>query len=155
MTCKKITSMEYLKGTRKAQDGFTIIEIIFVMIVIGILSVIAVSRVISTQSYSAITETDILKTHLRYAQLRALSDDKTWGMSFNGNSYTLLRDGSIAPYNLPNEDSSTHHLPSGITVSGSTITFDEWGSPGISDISIAISPGGGRVTITKNTGFIP
>jgi hypothetical protein len=61
----------------------------------------------------------------------------------------------VAPYNLPNENSPTHTLPDGITVTGSTVTFDEWGSPGASNIDLTMSAGGGTITITKNTGFIP
>lgn len=137
------------------QRAFTILEVIAVMMIIGILSAIAVTRFISAEKYSAAAEADILKTHLRYVQFRALSDNSTWGMSFNVNSYTMLRDGNTAPYNLPNEGSATHTLPSGVTVSGGTVTFDEWGSPGTSSISISISPAGGTITITRNTGFIP
>jgi MSHA pilin protein MshC len=147
-------SRAYLKIIKK-QDGFTIIEVIAVFVIIGILAALSLSRIASTQSYTALSEVDILKMHLRYAQLRALSDDKTWGISFAGNTYTLLRDGSAAPYNLPNEASPTHTLPNEVTVSGATVTFDEWGSPGVSDIAITVSPGGGVVTIIKNTGFIP
>jgi prepilin-type N-terminal cleavage/methylation domain-containing protein len=147
--------MEYRNINKKHPGGFTTIEIIAVLIVIGILSAIAVSRIASTQSSSVAVEVDILKMQLRYAQLRALSDDKAWGMSFAGNSYTMLRDGNTAPYNLPNENSPTHTLPSGITVTGNTVTFDEWGSPGTADIPISISPGGRTINITKNTGFIP
>lgn len=131
------------------------LEVIAVIVIVAILLAVAVSRVVSTQNISALTEADVLKMHLRYAQLRALSDDVSWGMSFNGNSYTLLRNGNTAPYNLPNEDSPTHALPGGVAVSGSTVTFDQWGSPGDANIQITVSNGGGIIIITKNTGFIP
>lgn len=145
----------------KNQTGFTMIEVIAVLIIIGILSAVAVSRISSTQSYSAIAEVDILKMHLRYAQLRALGDDKKWGISFNTDSYSIVRVGDATNYNLPNENSPKHTLPSGITVSGSNVTFDEWGrpvdetgSPVASNIAITISSGG-SFNVTKNTGFIP
>ena len=136
-------------------SGFTMIEIIAVLVILGIIAAVAVTRIVSTLDYKVTVEKDILKTHLRYVQLRALSDDKPWGMSFAGSAYTALRNGNVAPYNLPNENSPTHTLPDGITVTGSTVTFDEWGSPGSSNIDLTMSAGGGTITITKNTGFIP
>lgn len=146
-------------------SGFTMLEIIAVLVIIGVLAAVAVSKVINTQGVSAVVEADILKSHLRYVHMRALSDAATWGMSFSGTSYTMLRDGAEAPYNLPNEDSHTHQLPSGVTVSeATTVTFDEWGtpvdesgSPEVGNITISVSAGGETVsvTVTQNTGFIP
>ena len=91
------------------------IEIIAVMVIIGVLAAVAVSRVISTKEVSAITERDILKSHLRYAQLRALGDDKSWGISCSGTTYTLLRNGTTAPYSLPGEDSAVYNSKNNIT----------------------------------------
>ena len=147
--------MAYRKNNKKRQRGFTMIEVIAVLVIIAVLAAVAVSRISSTQDISAMTESEILKSHLRYVQMRSLSDIGTWGMSFNGSSYTALQDGNPATINLPNESSATHTLPTGITVSGSTVTFDKWGSPGTADITITISSGGGTITITQNTGFIP
>lgn len=137
--------------------GFTMIEVIAVLLIAGILVAIALSRTDSMSSYTLAMEADILKMHLRYAQYRALSDDVTWGMSFASGSYTVQRDGATAPSNLPNEDSATHTLPSGYSVTGTNVAFDEWGSPGTADIVVTMTGGGEsrNFTITKNTGFIP
>ncbi len=132
------------------------IEVIAVLMTIGIISVVAVSKIDSPQSYAPIAEADILKMHLRFAQIRALGDDTSWGLSFSGNTYTLQRNGIQADYNLPNEDSPTHRAQRDeITFSGGPVVYDEWGSPGTQNIQITISHGGGTVTVTKNTGFIP
>jgi len=53
------------------QRGFTMLEVIAVIVIVAILLAVAVSRVVSTQNISALTEADVLKMHLRYAQLRA------------------------------------------------------------------------------------
>ena len=144
--------------------GFTMIEIIAVLVIISVLAAVAVTKIGSTQRYSALAEADILKAYLRYVNFRALSDIGTWGMRFDGTSYTMLRNGSAATYNLPNENSSTHTMPDGITVAGDTVIFDEWGtpvnasgSPVTENITINIAAGGETIpiTITKNTGFIP
>lgn len=150
--CTLMKIINDIAGFGKNSRGFTMIEIIAVLVILGIISAVAVTRIVSILDYKVTMEKDILKTHLRYVQLRALGDDKPWGMSFAGSAYTALRDGNVATYNLPNENSPTHNLPDGITVTGSTVTFDEWGSPGSSPIEINI--GGEKIIITKNTGFI-
>ena len=144
------------KTALRGKGGFTLVETIAVIVVLGITAVVAVGMILSQASFALYSEVDILKSHLRFVQYRALSDDTSWSVTFEGNSYTVLRDGVTWPHNLPNEDSSTHELPSGHSVSGSTVTFDEWGSPGNSDVSVTLSGGGGSrtVRITKNTGFI-
>ena len=141
----------------------TLIEVIAVLVIIAVLAAVAVSRISSTQDVAAMTEAEILKMHLRYAQMRALSDDTSWGIQCNGTTYTLLRDGktymlleddSIVPIKLPGEDSAMFESKNDITFNCGTITFDEWGSPGSSKIEFQVTPGGGTITITKNTGFI-
>jgi len=149
--------MNCRKNDKNRQNGFTLLEVIAVFVVIGLLSAVAMSRIFSAKDYSVIAEADILKSHLRYVHMRSLSDVGTWGMSFNGSSYTALQDGNPATIILPNENSATHTLPDGITVSGSTVTFDEWGSPGTSPVSITVSKDGATVetiVITAYTGFI-
>ena len=150
--------MEIEKGNKVRRNGFTTIEVISILVILGILSAVAISKVASTATYSLVAEADVLRMHLRYAQYRALSDDVSWGMSFTGNTYTLLR-GATATYNLPNDSSATHTLANGISFSPTPggVSFDEWGSPGTADITITLSSSGGSqsIPITKNTGFIP
>ena len=143
----------------KKNHGFTMIEVIAVLVIIGIISAFLLFRASSTESYRLISEVGTLKGHLRYAQLRAMSDTVSWGTAYTSSSYTLQKNGAMAPSNLPNEDSATHAFQSGVSITSgaSTISFDEWGSPGGSDISITLSAGtdSRTITVTKNTGFIP
>jgi len=159
--------IEYRKSIAKHSGGFTMIEITSVILILAIIGAIAVSRIASTKPYNVAAEVETLKANLRYAQFRALSDaDKrlssnatTWGISFSGNSYTLQKteEGVPTTPNLPGDNSPTHTLPSGITVSGSNVTFDAWGSPGGSNITITVTDGTSpqTITVTQNTGFIP
>jgi len=155
------------KNQKKHPGGFTAIEIIAVMVIIGVVAAVVVSRMMSPSSFGVVSEADILKGHLRYAQYRAMSHTEKWGISFSTDSYSL-DPPTDTPSNLPNEDSSTHKLSSRITVSsseesGGTVYFNEWGNPVtgsgslLPETTISLNDGSNTrtVTITQNTGFIP
>lgn len=145
-------------GDPAGQDGFTLLEIIAILILLAILAgVVASGSGVSTADLAA--ETARLKAHLRYAQVRAMNSNTTWGFAFSGNTYTLQTGGAASATPLPGQNSNSYSLAGGVTATPSTspITFDQWGSPGTTTITITLSGGGGSntVTVTKNTGFIP
>ncbi|MBT3387207.1 MAG: prepilin-type N-terminal cleavage/methylation domain-containing protein [Desulfobacula sp.] len=141
-------------------NGFSMIEIISVLVIVGILSAVAVSKMSSTDVYDVAMEVEILKSHLRYSQIRSMSHNESWGIKIkSGSSYTLQKSGSTASVNLPNENSPTHTFASGIKATPGTkaISFDDLGSPGSSDIVITLNVKGknpSKLTITQTTGFI-
>lgn len=163
--------------------GFTMIEMIFVLIVLVIVAAVFMSRYLSTGTNELLIETDGLKTSLRYAQMKAMNDtlqpngNPRWGIDFpNTVSYTLYRfadDGTKVYVNLPGEISPMTHMPSpthplstGISMTvfaGSTVAFDDWGSPfdgsgnrwaATNSMTLAQDTQNSTITITKNTGFI-
>lgn len=150
--------MNPLQKTEADHRGFTLIEVIAVLIVLGIVTAVAVSRM-SIQG-DLVSQADIVKTHLRFAQIKALYDDTAdaapWGIAFTGGSYTLYKNNLAAAIPLPSEDSNVHTFPSGVTITGITVNFDRWGSPGTANIPITLSQGGATTTImvTANTGYI-
>jgi prepilin-type N-terminal cleavage/methylation domain-containing protein len=141
--------------------GFTLIEIIALLVLIAIMSAMAMSRVTATRDSALRVEIDTLKDHLRYAQNLAMNDTypNKWGINLSGTTYTLVKfDGAstLSPYSLPNESGATHNFASGISASvtgNNPILFDEWGSPGTTTSSVSM--GGESIIITANTGFIP
>ena len=156
----------------RQSHGFTMIEIVVVLVVLFILSAVVISRYRTADSNELMAETDGLKANLRYAQIKAMSDtlqpnsNPRWEFEItNVTSYTLYRrgdNGVRVSVNLPSEvpPSPAHGLPAGVTLTsgvGLVIMFDDWGSPGSSNISIALTQGtqSSTVSITRNTGFIP
>ncbi|MFH1005943.1 MAG: type II secretion system protein [Candidatus Latescibacterota bacterium] len=148
--------------------GFTMIEVISVILVIAILTVVFISATTSTAVYTLKSQTDVIKTHLRYAQTRAMNSSVLWGINFAGGSYTLITNGAIpSPVMLPGEDSNVVTLPSGVATTTGIVTFNDWGKPytdaagttpqnGDRDITVSLSGATSeKITITRNTGFIP
>ena len=142
----------------KKNHGFTLIEIIVVLLILAIVSAVVLVRGMSPDSAKLQAEVDTLKGHLGYAQCLAMNDIPSvkWGINVGGSSYTLVKvdaNGTTSPYSLPGESSAIHSFaPINATGTG-TVLFNEWGSP---DTPIpAIALGGQSITITAETGFIP
>lgn len=132
-------------------SGFTLVEIIAVLLLLGIVAAMVVAGGLGLGDTEEGAAADVLKTHLRYAQSRAMNGDQAWGILFTGSGYSLIRDpsGTPEPVRLPGESALTVRLPA--PVSGS-VNFDTWGRPsGL----LSISLGGRTITITPDTGFVP
>jgi len=163
---QKLPNMANRKNNKNQQRGFTLIEVISVLVIIGVVAAVVVSRMMSPSSFGVVSEADILKGHLRYAQYRAMSHSETWGIQFTTNGYSLVCPSTITTCKLPNEVDETHTLSSGIKIStgvDTAVHFNEWGNPVnnttgalLSDTTISLKDASITRTfkITQNTGFI-
>ncbi|HQP25953.1 MAG TPA: prepilin-type N-terminal cleavage/methylation domain-containing protein [Smithellaceae bacterium] len=157
--------MKQILDKLKRRNGFTMIEVICVLVLLGMLTAIAIARMSSTSEYDLAAQVEVIKGHLRIAQARAMSSASPWGIQFTAKTYYLFQGtGSTTPVLLPGEDNATVSLTTkkstqtikSVTPNAlaSRVTFDAYGSPGTAEVTI--TTGDGRViTITKNTGFIP
>ncbi len=150
----------------RGQRGFTLFEIIIVLLIMGVLSYFVATRLFSGETPTQNAEMELVKIHLRYAQSRAMNTETKWGIRFETSTrYWLYKEpdtGTII--RLPGVETSDGSVRlESIQLSGypATVSFDYVGSPGGSAISpITVQPKGGgsalgSITITKNTGFIP
>ncbi|SDB34269.1 prepilin-type N-terminal cleavage/methylation domain-containing protein [Desulfonatronum thiosulfatophilum] len=141
----------------RSSKGFTLLEVVVVLILLGILAAVAIARV-GNHGADERAAADKLKVHLRYAQGMAMNSDISWGVSGDGTSYFLFDDVNDPEGNkrfFPGEDA--------VDVDNSHasfyVHFDSWGRP--NDISSAIttpmsiSLNTQTITITPETGFIP
>jgi prepilin-type N-terminal cleavage/methylation domain-containing protein len=162
-----------MKRLASKNQGFTMIEIVVVLVVLFIVSAVVVSRYTTSGVNELMAETDALKSSLRYAQIQSLNNDTInpgWGIHFpNDTSYILYKNGAPAGVMIPVKDpdpvkdpppNNTHALQGNVRITsgvGTTVAFDRWGSPGAATISITLQRGAenSTITITRNTGFIP
>ena len=136
-------------------DGFTMIEVLAVLLVLAVIMTVILTRTPSIER-DAYAQAAVIRSHLRFAQSLAMGDNtENWGITFTPHSYTLLLNGSPAGIALPNDSSSTHNLPDGVSITNGigTVLFDEWGSPGSDSITITVDTE--SIVIARLTGFIP
>jgi prepilin-type N-terminal cleavage/methylation domain-containing protein len=158
----------------KGKGGFTAIELIAVLILLGVIVAVAVARLTGTSTYSVPSVAEELKNHLRFAQTRSMNSNVIWGIYFISNTqYTIYKNGDTSSSNRvtpPGADSSTVNLSNrGVTLgvaAGDVVSFNDWGSPCTNAAgttaqsgtkSITVTGGSQTVTIQiiQNTGYIP
>ncbi|MGV8059396.1 MAG: Tfp pilus assembly protein FimT/FimU [Smithellaceae bacterium] len=135
--------MNMLSETKNSNRGFTLLEMIAVLILIGIMAAVAISR-FANYDAEVNAGADILKTHLRYAQTLAMNHSPTatdvpviWGISGTANSYWLFQGTNTTNYvRLPederfiNSDRTINLNAKKIKLTGVfTIYFDNRGIP--------------------------
>lgn len=131
------------------------IEVLAVLLVLAVIITVVLTRTPSIKR-DAFAQAAVIRSHLRFAQSLAMGNNtESWGITFIPHSYTLLRNGSPAGIALPNDSSSTHNLPDGVSITEGigTVLFDEWGSPGSDSITITVDTE--SIVISRLTGFIP
>ena len=148
--------------------GFTVVELIAVLALLGILAGIAVVSIGNPLGFQSIAQAEALKANLRFTQSKAMSDlpGNIWSLNITSSNYTIQRNGGTPnpPVNLPGAYSGTYTLPTGQTITSGTglIRFnfrgqpiDALGGPLAADYTITFYGVPDQITINRETGFIP
>ena len=118
--------------------GFTIVELIMIIVLIGIVSISVLPTFISTSTLSLEGGAAMVAADIRYTQELAMGTHTSKSIIFNGGDtfYTV--------------DSRTVNLPSRVSItSGQTYTFNSLGEPTTGGgLSVIIDAGGSTKTIT-------
>lgn len=147
------------KGRFGGQGGFTLFEIIMVLLLLGVISYFAATRLFSDDVPTQVAEMELVKNHLRFAQSRAMNSESSWGIKFSSSTRYWLFNATDenTVIRLPGVESADGAMLLGsIQVTppaGNKIAFDAFGSPGAATITLATTAG--NITVTQNTGFIP
>jgi MSHA pilin protein MshC len=156
------------------RKGFTLIELVIVLLLVGILAVYAAPRMVAVTDTKAGAFADKLRADVRYAQNLAMTQNRRYRVYFNtapspASGYIVVNDangngtwgeaGEIAQ-DPAGRGSLSVTLNTGdyvgITVStpaGGFIEFNSLGVPTAAAV-LTINPGGQQVTITAQTGAV-
>jgi len=153
------------------RNGFTLIELVMVLVLIGILAMYAAPRLGNITSTNAGAFTDKLRSDIRYAQNLAMTRNQRYRVYFNGNpapaaGYAVVNDangnstwgeaGEFAadPAGAGNLSVALTGQYAGITIAAAGfIEFNSLGAP-TSAATVTVSPGNQTVTVTAQTGAV-
>ncbi|MDH5572233.1 MAG: type II secretion system GspH family protein [Gammaproteobacteria bacterium] len=139
----------------KPSSGFTLIELVVVILLIGIISFVAAPRFFNSSVINERSAADEMLAALRFTQQMAMS--RGGGIQFRTTttSYNVeLADGNPGTP-LPSPDRSgnyTRSFPSGITANVVTIAFTGLGEP-VPNVVTTITVGSRTITIEADTGY--
>jgi MSHA pilin protein MshC len=143
--------------------GFTMVELILVMVIAGILAAVAVPRMIGRTSFDTRGFADQLAATVRFAQKLAVSQRRDVSVHLTASDATLCYD-PIAPCAAASqapgpggEKPYTVTAPGGVTIAPVTVlTFDRGGRPDIAaQLDIQVNGSGSHhVLVEQETGYV-
>jgi len=156
------------KHGRAAGSGFTLVELVVVLIIIGVLAVVAIPR-LNTGTFNAVGYFDEVRATVRFAQKDAIAKRRNVCLRFTASTLTLTyapdrASPTTCSANLVSPRGATPFVvtaPSGVSITASTdFNFNGLGQPvttggaligGTLAFTVA---GGGNFTVQAETGYV-
>jgi MSHA pilin protein MshC len=129
------------------QSGFTMTELVTIMVIIGVLAAVAMPRFFESDPFRNRAATDQSRAALRYAQKAAIAARAPVTVTFsNGdpaNCSATVVAGAVGCV-----------LPNSVTLGGAlAVTFDSLGRP-VPNAAVTVVVAGTTITVAAETGYV-
>jgi type II secretory pathway pseudopilin PulG len=132
-------------------SGFTMLEAVAALIIIGVLTAFAIPRMASSAESQRRAELDDLIAAIRLVQTQSMNTVSPWSIQINSNSFVTARSGTNTA--LPGRSSATVNFSKlAVTAGVAAIAFDAWGNPGENNATITTNAG--SFCVHKVTGYV-
>ncbi len=150
-----------VKAPAPSYSGFTLVELIIVIVIIGIIATVSAPRFAKISSFEQRGFFDESLSAVRYAHKLAIASGCNIQVQFTTSSYALMRDANCNTGNPPSFSQPVRDpagggnfsatAPSGIVLGASTFYFDKIGKPSVNGANISV--GSRNIIIEAITGF--
>ena len=128
--------------------GFTIIEIVVVLVLISIIAAAIFGRSITTGQINFVGQVDRIRNHIRYPQSMAMKRNEIWGFRCDTHDYWIFTgtNAQVEQQKIPGENKTKLSLADRkISMDEFTVFFDKYGKPYSPD---AVTPISDELSIT-------
>lgn len=140
------------------QRGFTLVELVMTLVIVGIISAVAIPRFFDTNVFQSSGFADQVQASLRYAQKVAIAQRRFVCVTIAGNSLSLATGATAAcGTQLPSLSGGGNYVinaPSGVTVTDASFNFNALGS---SSAGVTVGVAGDitrNIIVETGTGYV-
>lgn len=144
------------------QRGFTMVELIVTMVVIGIMAIAVLPRMDLLGGFDEVGFRDQVKATLEFARKSAVAGRRDVQIAIVGGTVTVTAASALPETNpttydrnlrLPGTNSHTFAAPTGVTITpDTTLVFDPLGRSS-AGATLTVS-GAGSITVEAETGYV-
>ncbi len=149
-------------------SGFTLVELIVTLILVGILAVVAIPKLVGVSAYNTLGFHDRVASGLRYAQKQAIAKRRNVCLTFATNSVTvrfassagatapcdadLAGPNGVAPYVLAADPRGVGAVT--FTPTPADFQFDALGRPTVGQTITVTGDGSKTLSVEPETGYV-
>lgn len=128
------------------QQGFTLVELITIMAIVGILAVAAIPRFVDSNAFQARGAADQVRAALRYGQKIAIAQHGNVSVTVSSAADTNCS-AQLAGNNI------NCLISNGVSVTPVTVTFNSLGQP-VPNVAVTVVVGTVSITVEAETGYV-